>query len=321
MSRAEEDKVFLSLIVPVYNEEEVIDVFYERTAPILSAIDERFEIIFINDGSRDKTVPRIKNLCFRDPRVKLVSFSRNFGKEIAITAGLDFCGGEVVVVTDVDLQDPPEVITEMVAKWKEGYDTVYATRVFREGESFFKKATASLFYRVIRWLTRIDLPGNTGDFRLINRRTVEALRMIREQHRFMKGLFSWVGFKQTQVLYQRQPRAAGKTKWNYWKLWNFAIEGITSFSYVPLQIASYLGIVIALLAFLYSIFLVVRTLISGIDVPGYASIMVVVLFLGGSQLIFLGVIGEYLGRLYNESKHRPLYLIQELRGLSIIKTR
>ena len=307
--------VLLSLVVPAFNEEDVIDLFYARTIPAVSAVSESFEIIFINDGSTDATADKIKKLHETDPRIKLIDLSRNFGKEIAMTAGLDLSCGDVVVVMDVDLQDPPELIPEMVKKWREGYDTVYATRKVREGESFIKKTTANLFYRLIRRITKINIPANTGDFRLMSRRTVDALKLLREHHRFMKGVFSWVGFRQTQIYYQREPRAAGTTKWNYWKLWNFALEGITSFTYGPLKLSSYLGFFAALLAFCYALFLTVRTLIFGIDVPGYASIMVVVLFFSGVQLVFLGILGEYVGRMFNETKKRPLYLIQDLVGV------
>jgi polyisoprenyl-phosphate glycosyltransferase len=306
---------FLSLIVPVFNEEKGLSAFYEKTCPILSSITEHFEMIFVNDGSIDKSVEKIQSLHFQDDRVKLIDLSRNFGKEVAMSAGLDFCRGEVVVIIDADLQDPPELIPEMVKKWQQGFDVVYATRTNRQGETFLKKATADFFYRVIGRLSRTDIPRNTGDFRLMSRRTVEALKLLREQNRFMKGLFSWVGFKQVSIPYSREPRFAGGTKWNYWKLWNFAIEGITSFSYVPLQVASYLGITVAALSFLYAAYLVIRTVLFGIDVPGYASLMVAILFFSGVQLLFLGVIGEYLGRISHETKRRPLYLIKGLAGI------
>lgn len=304
--------VFISLVVPVYNEEDVVDIFYEKTSPILSSINNRFEIIFVNDGSYDSTAEKIKALHFKDSRVKLIDLSRNFGKEIAMTAGLDYAHGEVVVIIDADLQDPPEIIPQMVEKWRQGYDIVYASRTMREGETLFKKATAKVFYRVIKRLSRTEIPENTGDFRLMNRRTVNALKLLRERHRFMKGLFSWIGFKQASIPYVRKPRYSGGTKWSYWHLWNLGIEGITSFSYAPLQVFSYLGFLIAILALFYAIFLVTRTVLFGRDVPGYASIMVAVLFLGGVQLISLGIIGEYLGRLFNETKKRPLYLINEI---------
>lgn len=315
MSNARNEQIFLSLIVPAYNEEKVIDVFHERTIPILSSINDQFEIIFVNDGSSDCTAEKIKALHLKDPRIKLIELSRNFGKEIALTAGLDFAQGEVVVVTDADLQDPPELIPKMVEKWREGYDTVYAVRSIREGETFVKKATANAFYRVIKRLSRVEIPENAGDFRLMSRRTVDALKLLREQHRFMKGIFSWIGFKQIGIPYSREPRIAGRTKWNYWRLFNFAVDGITSFSYVPLQLSSYLGCFAAFFAFFYAGYLVLRTLVWGVDLPGYASIMVAILFFSGVQLIFLGVIGEYLGRMFNETKNRPLYLIQGMLGI------
>jgi polyisoprenyl-phosphate glycosyltransferase len=310
-----EENPFLSLLVPVFNEEKGIIAFYQRIRPILSSITEHFEIIFVNDGSTDRSVEELQSLHSQDPRAKLIDLSRNFGKEVAMSAGLDFCRGEVVVIIDADLQDPPELIPEMVDKWRDGFDVVYATRISRQGETFLKKATANFFYRFIGRLSRTEIPRNTGDFRLMSRRTVEALKLLREQNRFMKGLFSWVGFKQASIPYSREPRFAGATKWNYWKLWNFAIEGITSFSYVPLQVASYLGASVAALSFLYAAYLVVRTVLFGIDVPGYASLMVAILFFSGVQLLFLGVIGEYLGRISNETKRRPLYLIKDLAGL------
>lgn len=305
----------ISVVVPCYNEEEVLHAFYERTLSVLDSIAEEFEFIFVNDGSRDRTGEILLLLNRRDPRVKVIDLSRNFGKEVAMTAGLDFAFGDAVVVIDADLQDPPELIPRMVEKWRDGYDVVYATRGGREGETLLKKTTARWFYRIARMTTHIDIPENTGDFRLMSRRSVEALRTIRERHRFMKGLFSWIGFSQVGIPYQRQPRLAGTTKWNYWKLWNFAIEGITSFSIGPLQFASYFGATVALFGFIYALFLVVRTITLGVDVPGYASLMVVILFFSGVQLVTLGVIGEYLGRMFNETKRRPLYLIQGAAGI------
>ena len=314
-AKKEEICPFLSVVVPCYNEEDVVDAFYERTAPILAAIDAEFEIIFVNDGSSDRTAGRILALHMRDERVKMIDLSRNFGKEIAMTAGLDFARGNAVVVIDVDLQDPPELIPTMVETWHEGVDMVYATRTIREGEGVVKKATAHLFYRLIGRMTRISIPENTGDFRLMSRRVVDALKTLREQHRFMKGLFSWVGFSQVSIPYRRAPRFAGKTKWNYWRLWNFALEGITSFSLGPLQVATYFGALVACFAFAYAAFLIIRTLMLGIDVPGYASIMVTILFFSGVQLFTIGVIGEYLGRMFNETKNRPLYLVQGVVGV------
>ena len=314
-AKKEEICPFLSVVVPCYNEEDVVDAFYERTAPILAAIDAEFEIVFVNDGSSDRTAERVLALHLRDERVKMVDLSRNFGKEIAMTAGLDFARGNAVVVIDVDLQDPPELIPTMVETWHEGVDMVYATRTIREGEGVVKKATAHLFYRLIGRMTRISIPENTGDFRLMSRRVVDALKTLREQHRFMKGLFSWVGFSQVSIPYRRAPRFAGKTKWNYWRLWNFALEGITSFSLGPLQVATYFGALVACFAFAYAAFLIIRTLMLGIDVPGYASIMVTILFFSGVQLFTIGVIGEYLGRMFNETKNRPLYLVQGVVGV------
>lgn len=250
----------------------------------------------------------------RDPNIKILDLSRNFGKEIALSAGIENTRGEAVIPIDADLQDPPELIAALVTKWKEGYDVVYATRMKREGESFFKRATAGVFYRLIGKLTPVKIPENAGDFRVLSRPAVEALKSLKERHRFMKGLFSWIGFKQTAVLFNREPRHGGKTKWNYWKLWNFALEGITSFSHVPLQVASYLGFLISSISILYGAFLFMRTLLFGNPVPGYPSLMVAMLFLGGVQLMTLGVIGEYIGRIYDESKQRPLYIVRERYG-------
>lgn len=305
----------ISVVVPCYNEEAVLPVFFERVGAVLERQGVDYEIIFVNDGSRDATAAVIRAMCFRDPRVKLVDLSRNFGKEIAMTAGIDFSAGTAVVVIDADLQDPPELIPAMIDLWREGNDVVYATRSGRDGETALKKITAHLFYWVLGRLSRVRIPENTGDFRLMSRRAVDALKLIRERHRFMKGLFSWIGYRQTSVTYRRDPRFAGSTKWSYWKLWNLAIEGITSFSYGPLQAASFFGAVIALLAVCYAIFLIVRVCIYGIDVPGYASIMVTILFIGAVQLITLGIMGEYIGRLFNEAKQRPLYLVQEMVGI------
>jgi glycosyltransferase involved in cell wall biosynthesis len=245
-----------------------------------------------------------------DPRVAVVNLSRNFGKEIATTAGLDHARGEAVVILDADLQDPPELIPEMIAVWRQGYDTVYAQRRQRAGETLMKRATAKMFYRLIGRMSRVEIPPDTGDFRLISRRVVTALKSLREQHRFMKGLFAWVGYPSKAVLYDRAPRFAGQTKWNYWKLWNFALEGITSFTIVPLKVATYLGLAVGVAAALYLAEVVVRTLLFGNAIAGYPSLMAVVLFIGGVQLMTLGVIGEYLGRIFNEVKRRPLYLVE-----------
>ena len=302
----------LSVVAPAYNEEENVDCFMEKMRCVLSSIAESWEIVCVNDGSRDRTLEKLIEWNRRDKRIKAINLSRNFGKEIAMTAGIDFAVGDAVIPIDIDLQDPPELIREMVRLWQEGADVVYATRLRRDGESAAKKITASLFYSTISRITRIHIPRDTGDYRLMDRRVVEALKQLPENQRFMKGLFSWVGYRQVSLPYNREKRFAGKTKFNYWKLWNFAIEGITSFSIVPLQLAAYIGVLTSLLAFLYAVFITGRTLVYGVDVPGYASTMAVMLFLGGVQLIFLGIVGEYIGRIYNEVKRRPLYLIKDV---------
>ena len=306
-----------SIVVPAYNESKNIRPFYERTINVLEGLGEPFEIIFVDDGSDDDTLDVLLKLQGDVSSIKVIELSRNFGKERALTAGIDYARGEAIIPIDADLQDPPELIPELVAKWKEGYDMVYATRTTRPGESVIKRATASLFYRMVNRLTKIEIPKDTGDFRLMSRQVVEALKELREQHRFMKGLFNWVGFRKTGVFYHRDARFAGKTKWNYWKLWNFSLEGITSFSYVPLQFATYCGVAVAIFAFLYGLYMVIRTLLFGNPIEGYPSLLVIILFLGGIQLITLGVIGEYIGRIYNESKRRPLYFIRNAWGMKI----
>ena len=274
-----------------------------------------YEIICVNDGSQDDTLAKLIKHHHSNHNIKVINLSRNFGKEIALTAGLDHAKGEAVIPIDADLQDPPELIVEMLEKWREGYDVVYAKRRSRQGETWLKQITANGFYRIMQKMTPVRIPQDTGDFRLMDRQVVAALKQLPETHRFMKGLFAWVGFKQTALEYDRLPRYKGRTKWNYWQLWNLAIEGITSFSALPLKVWSYMGLFISLAAFLYALFLIIRTLIFGIDVPGYASLMVAILFMGGVQLISLGVIGEYLGRIYAEVKRRPLYLIRDTYGI------
>ncbi len=304
----------LSVVVPMYNEAEMVPIIIDRLTDVLEGLGETFEIICVNDGSCDTTAERLDAARVADDRVKVLHPSRNFGKEIALTAGLDHTSGEAVVAIDADLQDPPELIGTFLAHWRDGYDVVYGQRRDRSTDTFAKRTSARAFYTTIRRLSGVDIPDNAGDFRLMDRRVVNALRELRERNRFMKGLFAWVGYRQIGVPYDRLPRAAGRTKFNYWRLWNFALDGITSQSTGPLKIAGYLGLVTAALAVLYAAYLAVRTVIQGVDVPGYASIMVVVLFLGGVQLIVLGVIGEYLGRIFEETKQRPLYLIREARG-------
>jgi glycosyltransferase involved in cell wall biosynthesis len=301
--------MLLSIVVPAYNEDAVLPEFHARLAAVLDAAGLDAEIVYVNDGSRDLTLEVIRTLRRRDPRVALVDLSRNFGKEVALTAGLDHARGDAVVVIDADLQDPPELIPRLVARWREGFDVVYAQRSARDGETRLKRASAYLFYRLMQRMSRVRVPPDTGDFRLLSRRAVDALRQLREQHRFMKGLFAWIGFPQSAVLYRRDPRHAGATKWNYWKLWNFALDGITSFTIAPLKLATYLGLVTAFFAFAFGAFIIVDTLLYGNPVAGYPSLIVVVSFLGGVQLFFIGVIGEYLGRIFNETKQRPLYFL------------
>jgi polyisoprenyl-phosphate glycosyltransferase len=302
----------LSVVVPAYNEMEVLAAFHARLAAVLDAQGLAWEVVYVNDGSRDATLEAMLALKAADARVAVLNLSRNFGKEIALTAGLDHArGSEAVVVIDADLQDPPEVIPRLVEAWREGFDVVYAQRSVRQGETWLKRATAAGFYRVMQNVGgRVRLPKDTGDFRLMSRRAVDALLRLREQHRFMKGLFAWVGFPAKAVLYERAPRAAGSTKWNYWKLWNLSLEGITSFTVAPLKIATYLGLATAIIALLYALQVIVKTLIFGNEVAGYPSLMTVVLFLGGVQLMTLGIIGEYLARVFNETKGRPLYLVE-----------
>jgi polyisoprenyl-phosphate glycosyltransferase len=309
-------RVELSIVVPMYNEEEVVDLFFARMEPLLAELGLRYEILCVNDGSRDGTLAKLVAHHQRNPSIKVIELTRNFGKEQALSAGLDASTGAAVIPMDVDLQDPPELISELLARWREGYDVVYGVRRSRESDGYVKRTTASLFYRLFNQLTEHRIPENTGDFRLMDRKVVEALKLLPERNRFMKGLFSWVGYRQVGVEYVREQRAAGTTKWNYWRLWNFALDGITSFSTLPLRLWSYVGVFISLLAFFYASFLIFRTLIHGIDVPGYASLMVVILFLGGIQLITLGIIGEYVGRLYREAKGRPLYLVGRTYGLA-----
>lgn len=308
----------LSIVVPLYNEEDVLQEFHQRTRKILDEIGARAEILYVNDGSRDRSLSMLSNLSEMDPSVSVVNLSRNFGKEIALTAGLDHSHGEAVVLIDADLQHPPELIPKLIERWREGFDVVYATRTARHGETPLKKLMAKYFYRILHRISEVAIPRDTGDYRLLSRRAVEALIQLREQHRFMKGLFAWIGFPQTSVPYDQDPRFAGETKWSYWKLWNFAIEGITSFTTMPLRIASYLGLVTSVVAFLYAIWIVFKTLAWGEPVAGYPSLMVAILFLGGIQLAALGVIGEYLGRTFNETKRRPLYFVESYRPAQVL---
>ncbi|HJU26863.1 MAG TPA: glycosyltransferase family 2 protein [Rhodanobacteraceae bacterium] len=300
-----------SIVVPAFNEERNLPLLHARTAAVMQELGEPWELIFVNDGSRDQTLAVMQVLRACDQHVAIVNLSRNFGKEVATTAGLDHARGEAVVVLDADLQDPPELIPEMVAAWRQGFDTVYAQRRYRHGETWLKRATAAAFYRVLQRSTSMPIPRNTGDFRLMSRRVVDALAKVRERRRFMKGLFAWVGFSSCAISYDRQPRHAGRTAWNYWKLWNLAVEGITSFTTLPLRMATYLGLLVGLASTIFLLQLLVRTLVFGNEVPGYPSLMAVVLFLGAAQLVTLGIIGEYLGRVFDEVKQRPLYLVSQ----------
>jgi glycosyltransferase involved in cell wall biosynthesis len=305
-------KPVLSVVVPAFNEEAVLPEFHRRTSAVLRELGVLSEIIYVDDGSSDGTMAAMRTLHECDPNVVVVCLSRNFGKEAAMTAGFEQARGEAIVVIDADLQDPPELIGTMIERWHAGYDVVYARRVRRRGDTVLKRLTAHYFYRVIRGVSRVQIPTDTGDFRLLSRKAMDALLSLREQHRFMKGLFSWIGFRQQAVDYERDPRFAGDTKWNYWKLWNYALEGITSFTIAPLKVAMYLGLAVAVLAFIYAAIVAYKTIMFGNSVAGYPSLMVVILFLGGVQLLSIGVIGEYLGRTFNESKGRPLYFVGEL---------
>jgi glycosyltransferase involved in cell wall biosynthesis len=307
----------LSLIAPVKDEEEAIAPFIARVVPILDGLfaDGAWEILFVDDGSEDSTLAAILKAHGADPRVRAVSLSRNFGKEAALTAGLDHAGGEAVIPIDVDLQDPPEVIGAMLAKWRDGYEVVYGVRTNRESDSLPKRLTADLYYRAHNYLSSDKIPEHAGDFRLLDRSVVEIIKAMPERNRFMKGLFAWSGFKQAAVEYERAPRAVGRTKFRYWKLWTLALDGITSASTMPLRIWSYIGVVIASLTLLYAVYVVVKTILFGSDVAGYPSLMVAILFFGALQLISLGVLGEYVGRILIETKRRPLYVVRKKIGL------
>jgi len=306
----------LSVVVPVKNEEDGILPFVQRVGAILDGIaqDSGWEILFVDDGSTDATLAAIVAANQRDPRVRALSLSRNFGKEAALSAGLDHARGDAVIPMDVDMQDPPEVLPEMVASWREGHEMVFGVRRCRSSDGWAKRVTAGLYYRAHNAVSSDKIPENAGDFRLMDRKVVDVIRAMPERNRFMKGLFAWAGFKQAAVEYDRAERETGKTKFNYWKLWTLALDGITSASTVPLRIWSYVGALVALFAIGFASVLAVQTMIFGNPVPGYASIMVSVLFLGGIQLISLGVLGEYVGRILTETKQRPLYVVRDTVG-------
>lgn len=309
--RLTSSRPLLSLIVPFYNEGEAVDVFFSGVIPALERIgDVEFEILCVNDGSRDDTLEQLVAVAENDPRVRVIDLTRNFGKEAALSAAIDEARGDLIVPFDADLQDPPDVIASLVEKWREGYDVVLARRANRDADSPLKKWTALFFYRMHNAVSDLQIPENVGDFRLFTREVGEALKRLPECRRFMKGLFAWVGFRTAVVEYARAPRAAGSSKFSGWKLWNFAVEGFTSFSTLPLRVWTYVGVAVAFFALCRASYLVLRTLIYGVDVPGYASLATAILLLGGIQLIGIGVLGEYVGRIYLESKKRPVYLIR-----------
>jgi len=299
----------------MFNEEEGVQGFFARLIPILRTVTEDYEVVCIDDGSSDRTLLSLALERGKDERIKVLSLSRNFGKDTALSAGLDYARGQAVIPIDADLQDPPELIPQMVAKWREGFDVVYARRTSRDSDDTQKRVTAGMFYRIHNWMADVRIPDNVGDFRLMDRRVVEALKHLPEKTRFMKGLFAWVGFKQVGIDYRREARAAGTTKWRYWKLWNFALDGITASSTVPLRIWTYFGVALGLFSMAYACWLVVHTMIYGNPVPGYASLMVTVLTLGSINIVATGILGEYVGRIYNEVRGRPLYLVRETMGL------
>jgi polyisoprenyl-phosphate glycosyltransferase len=299
----------LSIVVAMHDEAEAIDFFFAEVDKVAASLDIAIEYVCVDDGSRDATVDKLRARQERDPRIRVIALARNFGKEAAMTAGLRYAKGDAAVLIDADLQDPPELIADFVAKWREGYDVVYGVRASRATDTWLKRATARLFYNLFNSITDVPIVHDAGDFRLLDRKVIDALLSLPERNRFMKGLYSWVGFRQTGVPFARRKRVAGTTSWNYAKLLNFAVDAFTGFSIVPLRIGSFVGIAVSLIGFGYALYLFARTLIYGVDVPGYASIMVAILFLGGIQLLCLGMIGEYMGRLYIEAKARPIYLV------------
>lgn len=305
-------KKLISILIPAYNEEAVLDMLFERL-DVLTVADKKYdyEFLFVNDGSRDRTYEIIRGRAESDDRISYINLSRNFGKETAMLAGFDHAKGDAVVIIDADLQDPPELIPDMIQYWEQGYDDVFARRRSRAGESWLKKKTSQLYYKILQNSTNIPIQIDTGDFRLLDRRCIEALRQFRESERYTKGMFSWIGYKKKEILYDRDPRAAGETKWNYAKLVNLAIDGITSFTTAPLRISTFVGALISAIAFVYILYLLVRPIFGISTGDGYSSTMAAILFLGGVQLLSLGIIGEYVARIFNETKHRPLYFVEE----------
>ena len=305
----------ITIIIPAYNEEESLPPLYERLEKLMNSMENyEFEILFVNDGSKDNTINLIKEYRQKDKRISYVDFSRNFGKEIAMIAGLDYATGDCVIFMDADLQDPPELIPELVKYWEEGYDDVYAKRNSRKGETWLKKFTSKMYYRVLQHLTNVPIQKDTGDFRLLDRRCVNALKKMRESQRNSKSMFSWIGYKKKEVLYDRDPRIAGQTKWNYKKLVDLAIDGITSFTTSPLRISTYISIPTFILLFIYFIYVIVKCIVTSTAIQAYQAIILLILFFSGVQILLFGIIGEYLGRIFNESKNRPLYLVNEYNG-------
>ena len=305
----------ITILIPCYNEENSLDLLYERLRNMTSQLSQyRFQILLVNDGSKDNTLAKMQELHTKDSTVSYLSLSRNFGKENAMLAGLDFAEGDAVILLDADLQDPPELIPQMIEEWEKGYDDVYARRRSRAGETWFKKASAHWYYRILQQFADIDIPADVGDFRLLDRQAVDALCSLRERQRYTKGLFSWIGYNKKELLFDREPRAAGNSKMNFLKLFGLAVDGITSFSVAPLRLASILGIIISSIAFIYLVFVIAKTLLFGDPVAGYPSMISIILFMGGIQLIVLGIIGEYVGRIFYESKRRPDYLVSEYNG-------
>ena len=313
MNKKEQKKI-LSIVSPVYNEAENLGEFYSRVINATDNLNLEIEIIYINDGSQDSTIDIITKQRQIDNRITIIDLSRNFGKEIALTAGLDYSSGDAVIVIDADLQDPPELITKLVEKWREGYDVVNAKRIKRKGESLLKKVMSYIYYRLLFYLSDVNVPRDTGDFRLLNKNALDALLKLREKHRYMKGLFVWVGFKQKEIEYEREARFKGKTKWGFFSLFNLAFDGLTSFSIMPLRLASTIGFLSALIGFFYGAVIVFKTLFFHEPVAGFTSLVVLITFFGGIQLLSIGIIGEYIGRIFNETKNRPLYVVKNIQG-------
>ena len=313
MNKKEQKKI-LSIVSPVYNEAENLGEFYSRVINATDNLNLEIEIIYINDGSQDSTIDIITKQRQIDNRITIIDLSRNFGKEIALTAGLDYSSGDAVIVIDADLQDPPELIPKLVEKWREGYDVVNAKRIKRKGESLLKKVMSYIYYRLLFYLSDVNVPRDTGDFRLLNKNALDALLKLREKHRYMKGLFVWVGFKQKEIEYEREARFKGKTKWGFFSLFNLAFDGLTSFSIMPLRLASTIGFLSALIGFFYGAVIFFKTLFFHEPVAGFTSLVVLVTFFGGIQLLSIGIIGEYIGRIFNETKNRPLYVVKNIQG-------